>query len=64
MRDIGERGKSDCQHQAVAFLLKLVVGYHTERESDEESLKEREEIFGLVVERKKFRNRKRERRER
>ena len=29
-----------------------------ERESDEESLKEREEIFGLVVERERERNQK------
>ena len=64
MSDRGERGESDCRHQAIAFLIKLAVGYQRERESDEESLKEREEIFGLVVERKKFRNRKRERRER
>ena len=58
MSDRGERGESDCRHQAIAFLIKLAVGYQRERESDEESLKEREEIFGLVVERERERNQK------
>ena len=57
MSDRGERGESDCRHQAIAFLIKLAVGYQRERESDEESLKEREEIFGLVVERERERER-------
>ena len=60
MSDRGERGESDCRHQAIAFLIKLAVGYQRERESDEESLKEREEIFGLVVERERERERERE----
>ena len=57
MSDRGERGESDCRHQAITFLIKLAVGYQRERESDEESLKEREEIFGLVVERERERER-------
>ena len=60
MSDRGERGESDCRHQAIAFLIKLAIGYQRERESDEESLKEREEIFGLVVERERERERERE----
>ena len=59
MSDRGERGESDCRHQAITFLIKLAVGYQRERESDEESLKEREEIFGLVVERERERERER-----